>query len=338
MNANSLYNLAMTANTYTDGNGDTFVASASSVYSSGAQPYVPFNGASTVGDDCWHPTRGVPQWLKLQLPVPARIFGFTLKNRARNVEHPTAITFQGSNDDTNWDDLGTISWTETGTNLVKQVTIPTYTTDYLYFRWYITGVTSSPYGVIANITFTDVLVRTGKCLIESQGDYYTLVNDTLTNVGSTLDAQLFIDYGMDAVPNWSDYSSLTDPSILCWNADEAVSLTAVTTGVPTYPQTVVSQNIEMISSTITGVDSVEIDCDDDTLFAMSFDDGSTWYNYVNNQWVLLTTSTAGQTKDSIEDIPTNAWNAKVTNRQLMFRFTLLDENGYVTQIKVNYTN
>lgn len=176
-----------------------------------------------------------------------------------------------------------------------------------------------------------------KYLIEDGGDYYSVLNGVLTNIGRTLNAQLFADYGMDDVPDYDDYDALPAPSILCWNDTNEVPMSAVVVGLP-YPQVVYSQNIEMISSTITGIDSVEITSDDDTLFAMSFDDGSTWYNYVNNQWVLLTTSTAGQTKDSVEDIPTNAWNAKVTNRQLKFRFTLLDENGYVTQIKVNYTN
>lgn len=187
-----------------------------------------------------------------------------------------------------------------------------------------------------NLTLEEAPI--GKFLIESQGDYYTISNNTPVNIGSTLNAQLFLDYGLDEAPSYSDYSSLTAPSILVWNAEESVPIQATTRGVPTYPQTVISQNIEMISPTVTGVDSVDINSDADTLFAMSFDDGSTWYNYVNNQWVLLTTSTAGQTRESVEDIPTNAWNAKVTNRQLMFRFTLLDENGYVTQIKVNFTN
>lgn len=176
-----------------------------------------------------------------------------------------------------------------------------------------------------------------KYLIEDGGDYYSILNGVLTNLGRTLNAQLFQDYGMNDIPDFDDYDSLPAPSILCWNDESEERMTATVIGLP-YPQTVYSQNIEMLSQTITGVDSVDITSDENTLFAMSFDNGSTWWNYVSNAWVQLTTTDAGQTKDSVEDIPTNAWNAKVTDRQLMFRFTLLDDTSYVTQIKVNFTN
>ena len=173
-------------------------------------------------------------------------------------------------------------------------------------------------------------------LIKSQSTYYSIVGGTLTNVGNVLNAQLFADYGMNYIPDWQDYSSLTDPSLLCWNDTEEKEMRAIVEGVP-IEQVVYSQDIDMSNSTITGIDSVEITSDFNTLFAMSFDSGSTWWNYVNNAWVQLTTATAGQTKDDIEDIDTTAWAQKAT-AHLQFRWTLLDENAYVTRIQVNFTN
>ncbi len=173
-------------------------------------------------------------------------------------------------------------------------------------------------------------------LIESNGDYYTISNNVLTNIGSTLNAQLFADYGLLNIPQYSTYSTLTSPSILCWDNDSEISMMATVEGVPA-PQVVYSQNIDMSDSTITGIDSVDITSDDDTLFAMSFDNGSTWWNYVSNQWVLLNTDTAGQTKDDIEAISTSAWALKVSN-QIKFRFVLAETNAYVTKIQVNFTN
>lgn len=193
------------------------------------------------------------------------------------------------------------------------------------------------YNTWKDFTLTQTISSVDKFLIEDGGDYYSIINNIITNLGRTLNAQLFQDYGMDDIPDFDDYDSLPNPSILCWNPNMERSMSATVVGLP-YPQTVYSQNIEMLSQTITGVDSVDITSDANTLFAMSFDNGSTWWNYVNNTWVQLTTADAGQTKESVEDIPTNAWNAKVTNRQLMFRFTLLDDTSYVTQIKVNFTN
>lgn len=187
-------------------------------------------------------------------------------------------------------------------------------------------------------TFTPgpVVVIGHRFLIESNGDYYTISNNVLTNIGSTLNAQLFEDYGLLNIPQYSAYSTLTNPSILCWDNDSEIPMTANVDGVPA-PQVVYSQNIDMNDSTITGIDSVDITSDDDTLFAMSFDNGSTWWNYVSNQWVLLNTDTAGQTKDDIEAISTSAWALKVSN-QIKFRFVLADTNAYVTKIQVNFTN
>lgn len=254
----------------------------------------------------------IPAWIKVQFPTPQQIGEYRVCPRNNSYsgrpDRPIDFELQASNDDENWVTIDS----QTGLN---------------------DGWAQNTYRV-----FSTSLAVTIKYLISSQGDYYTISNDQLTNVSSTLNAQLFSDYGLDAIPDWDDYSSLNNPSVLCWCDEEELPMTAVTTGVPTNPQVVISQNILMTHSTITGIDSVTIDSDEDTLFAMSFDNGSTWWNYVNDDWVQLTTQTSGQDKDSVEDIPTNAWNAKATSNQIKFRFVLLDETGYVTKIQVNYTN
>ena len=176
-----------------------------------------------------------------------------------------------------------------------------------------------------------------KYLIESEGNYYTIEQGAVSDIGTTLNAQLFADYGLDDIPDWEDYESLTDPSILCWNDTEEKTMLATVQGVP-EPQIVYSQNIDMSHSTITGVDSMDITSDDSTLFAVSFDDGSSWWNYVNDQWVLLNTDTAGQTRENVENISTSAWGQKATTGQIKFRFVLADENAYVHRIQVNFTN
>jgi hypothetical protein len=176
-----------------------------------------------------------------------------------------------------------------------------------------------------------------KYLIESGGHYYTIEQGVLSDKGTTLNAQLFSDYGLDNAPDWSDYSSLTNPSVYCWDATTEKSLTATVDGIPSS-QVVYSQNIDMTDPTITGIDSVDITSDSNTLFAMSFDDGSSWWNYVNNQWVLLNTDTAGQVKEDVEAIGTSTWGQKATTGYIKFRFVLLDETCYVTRIQINYTN
>ena len=176
-----------------------------------------------------------------------------------------------------------------------------------------------------------------KYLIESQSHYYTIEQGVVSDKGTTLNAQLFANYGLDDIPDWDDYSSLTDPSVLCWDNTEEKTMTAMVRGVP-LPQVVYSQNIDMTHSSILGIEDVDIISDDETLFAVSFDNGSTWWNYVNNQWVQLTVDTSGQTRSDVEEIGTSAWALKATTGQIKFRFTLADEDAYVTQIRVNYIN
>ena len=177
-----------------------------------------------------------------------------------------------------------------------------------------------------------LLARTTKYLLQDgNSDLWTVSGGTLTQVTGTFNAQLFADYGMDAIPDWSEYSSLTNPSVLCWDSDAEAGMTATTTGVPT-PNAVISQEVP----TGDGVQSVTIVSDNATLYSVSFDSGSTWWKYSGGAWSQVLSITDGMTKTEVEGIPSTAWASKNTG-QVKFRFTLLDENGYVTSIRVDYT-
>lgn len=173
-------------------------------------------------------------------------------------------------------------------------------------------------------------VATEVFLIESGGDYYTISGGSLVNVGSTLNAQLFEDYGLNTAPDWSDYSSLANPSVLCWDEFSARSMTATTTGIP-GATVAVSQKVP----TGSGIQAVTINSDNDTLYSVSFDDGSTWWKYTNGAWAQVSAITDGMTKAEVEAISASAWGEKNTGFA-RFRFTLLDGNGYMTSIRVDY--
>lgn len=168
-------------------------------------------------------------------------------------------------------------------------------------------------------------------LIESGGDYYTISGGVLTNVGSTLNAQLFEDYGMSFIPDWSDISSLPNPSVLCWDVFAAQSMTATTSGAPSSAQAVISQSVP----TGDGIQDVTITSDNATLYSVSFDNGSTWWKYTGGAWSQVSSITDGMTKAEMELISSGAWADKNTGHAKI-RFTLLDENGYMTRIVVGY--
>ena len=86
-----------------------------------------------------------------------------------------------------------------------------------------------------------------------------------------------------------------------------------------------------------GIESIEIDSKDNTLFAFSFDDGSTWKAYTGGRWIVLSEETSGMNRESIKAISIDAWNDAVTDRQYKIRFALR-EGGFVNHIAVHYLN
>lgn len=131
--------------------GLTYRTSASTVYNTNRTSYMPFNGTNDLGGyDCWHPTKGAPQWLILELPYLSCIKSFTMQNRQDYVECPKDVIFQGSTNGENWDDIHSFVFNDGGERGVTKI-IETDNVDfYKFYRWYIETV-NYDYGVIAKI-------------------------------------------------------------------------------------------------------------------------------------------------------------------------------------------
>ena len=155
---------------------------------------------------------------------------------------------------------------------------------------------------------------------------------------SRLSASAFRQYGFDDFPRDVIFSRLVNPTLYYWqdSDSELPKINAELKAVPPV-QLVYSKNTEMNDSTILGIESVEIDSDDNTLFAFSFDGGSTWKAYTDGRWVVLSEETSGMNRESIKSIGTDAWNDAVTDRQYKIRFALRD-GGFVNRITVHYLN
>ena len=115
---------------------DGYTASASSYYSvhpaywafdrSGETKWLTDTGASINGS-----------WLKIELPTAqlANVFSIQAPNEGGDLikRVPTAFKIQGSNDDSDWDDLVSVSGLSWTANEIKYWNNP-YTTSYLYYR------------------------------------------------------------------------------------------------------------------------------------------------------------------------------------------------------------
>ena len=178
----------------------------------------------------------------------------------------------------------------------------------------------------------------GKFLYEDEG----LVFDTESYLEeipiNRLSASVFRQYGFNDFPRGVIISRLVNPTLYHWQ-DADIDLPPISAKISAVPpvQLVYSKNTEMNDSTILGIESVEIDSDDNTLFAFSFDGGITWKAYTEGKWAVLSEETSGMNRESVKAVGTDAWNEAAADRQYKISFALR-EGGFVNRITVHYLN
>ena len=183
------------------------------------------------------------------------------------------------------------------------------------------------------------LPYTRKYLIRANNTIYTVVNDVLTAISGELNAQLFIDNGVDAIPDGTLLMTLSNPEVLCWtDSDTVPTLTATVTGVP-EPQTVISKEIDLMHSSIKGINGVTVDCKGNVLFAVSFDKKATWMMHNGTEWVVVSDKLAGMTKTEFEAITAEQWQPKYeASSEMYIRCAILDETQSITTVNIDFIN
>ena len=172
------------------------------------------------------------------------------------------------------------------------------------------------------------------------GANYTEEDGALLKLNETeLTAEVFETYGIQDVPDGSLLLGLTDPTILYWHDSENrfPPFMASITGIP-KPQIVYSENIDMSDASILGIEKVVADCDDAVIFAVSFDNGETWWAYINDEWGQLSEEDSGMSKAAIESISADAWSQKAVTGQLKYRFVISGADGYIRSVTTDYLN
>ena len=174
-----------------------------------------------------------------------------------------------------------------------------------------------------------------KYLIRNNDIVYTVQNDSLVEVVGDLNAQLFIDNGVDEIPSGTLLMTLSNPEVLCWtDAPAPCTLTATVQGVPTGAHTVTSDHIQVDHPSIYGISSVVATASDGATFLLSFD-GGTWMKYNDGTW---SASDIGMTAAEIMAIPSNAWSSVINSAQYMQLKATLEGVETVTQVVFNYNN
>lgn len=146
-------------------------------------------------------------------------------------------------------------------------------------------------------------------------------------------------HGVQDIPDGKLLITLHDPTILYWHDSENLfpDMKVSYTGVP-IPQVLYSENIDMLDSTILGIEKVTADCSDEVLFAVSFDDGASWWSCINAVWAKLSEEKSGMSKIALEAISVDSWAEKATTGQLKYRFIISGADGFVRSITTDYLN
>lgn len=178
-----------------------------------------------------------------------------------------------------------------------------------------------------------------KYLVRDNDTIYTVTEGALAEVTGELNSNLFINNGIDTIPDGALLMTLATPEVLCWtDADTVPKLTATVTATP-QPQVIITDKIYLTDKSITGIESVLATCEGDLIVAVSFDDKQTWKAWNGKQWATLSDDNTGMSKETLEAITFEQWNELYTCATGFYvRVSLLDITQSVEKIVFDFAN
>ena len=179
-----------------------------------------------------------------------------------------------------------------------------------------------------------------KYLVRDNETIYTFTDNALLEVFGELNADLFINNGVDTIPNGDLIKNLTRPEVLCWsNKTEVQTLKATAKGIPKLPQSIISEKIDLMSSGIKGINSATVDCKGDVIFTISFDNKATWKFFNGTSWQVAETETNGMNKEQFEAITESQYQTEYEQASCLYiRATLQNEAQSLTSVKIDFIN
>ena len=179
-----------------------------------------------------------------------------------------------------------------------------------------------------------------KYLVRDNETIYTITDNALVEVSGELNADLFINNGIDTIPNGDLIKNLTRPEVLCWsNKTEVQTLKATVKGVPKSPQSIISEKIDLMGSGIKGINSVIVDCKGDVVFTISFDNKATWKFFDGTAWQVAETEINGMNKEQFEAITESQYQTEYEQASSLYiRAVLQNEAQSLTSVKIDFIN
>ena len=200
-----------------------------------------------------------------------------------------------------------------------------------------TTATSSGSNLIAIVECVQLVTEKSKYLIRNNDIIYTIQNDSLVEVVGDLNAQLFIDNGVDDIPSGTLLMTLSKPELLCWEDTEKdlPKLTATVTATPVGQY--ITKIIDMSNASISGINNVTVECTGTPWFSCSFDGGITWMEYSGGTWIEV--ELYGMAKETLVSITSDEWYLATSGiDRFIMRVLLRSSSDSLTNLSVNFLN
>ena len=141
---------------------------------------------------------------------------------------------------------------------------------------------------------------------------YTIIDGALSPLGNIeVTSDLFLNSGLEDIPDFILLSELTNPELLYWHDIEDNITGLIINGLPQLPQPVFF-NAQTIPSR-SAIKLMEAVSTEDVLFCITIDGGKTWKYYNNGSWIISNEITNGMDGDQLKSITESAWAELVSS-------------------------
>ena len=225
---------------------------------------------------------------------------------------------------------GSVAWT----TKLHFLTAGSHTIEFKYTKDG-SGNSGSDAGAIGYIKFVGVeKAFFKKYLIYSEEKLYTIADGALVELAEgAVASELFISSGFDEFEDTSLLFNLVNPEVLYWqdSDDEPLPITATLTAIP-YPQSIITENIDLTHHTIVGIASITGEFEGSPLFACEFN--GVWKEFDGTSWIDETT---GMALETLQAITSEQWDEAINGlNEFKIKFILDSADDKVTQLKVNF--